>query len=100
MPTVPPTPTNPANVNTEPDDSDPTLPIKDGVDIQLARRIIFHISNLDHSEPLYTQTAYTRGTAVVFRYLCDLLGMDHSNIPSTRSAKRPVFDLLMHSVSF
>lgn len=86
--------------NTQPEKQPPTLPPKDSVDTAQVLKVIACLPEVDDNQPHTTQPAYMQGSAITFRYLCDLLEVDHSHIPHTNAAKRAIFPLIMQAVCF
>ena len=87
--------------DTSSDEQDvPTDDLPDGgpdIDLKLAKRIIRH--TLGEPQDSSRKRAYKQGTAAIFRYLCDVLHLAHSQVPQrARSAKKDVFDILCQSV--
>ncbi|KAJ3501861.1 hypothetical protein NLJ89_g9152 [Agrocybe chaxingu] len=75
-----------------------TLPLKPGVDIVLAARVIRHVIDMDDRATSRSK-AYSQGSAATFSYILDLLGLDHGAIEKTqRQSKRLLFDLLTSSI--
>ena len=88
----------PATGNAKPAPSN-TLPFQEGIDHTVALRVINHFTRDDTDLHLgYLSQAFKQGTAVMYRFFCDLIGVDHSHIEDTRTAKRPIFNLLVLSV--
>lgn len=100
-PAAPPPATSipPANVDLQPKQTIPSFPDNPRVDLKEVLKVIVALPELDHNQSYYPQEAYTKGSAVTFRYLCDLIEVDHSTVPYTNAAKRAVFNLMMHAVS-
>lgn len=74
------------------------LPSQDGVDLSLATRIIRHLKN--DTLKSGRAKAFAQGTSLIFSYICDLLNIDRSEINmKNRSAKRDLFNAIIHSVS-
>jgi hypothetical protein len=77
-----------------------TLPEKDGVDLQAAKRTIRHLirTNLENADP-DLDPLYAQGSSAIFAYLCTLLHLDYDAEIDGRATKRTIFDYLIHSVS-
>lgn len=88
------------DTNTEPEDTmtdeGATLPENDDISPILVMRIIRHLTS---ETPLSSQPkAYSQGSTAMFRYLCDVLEIEHHQVVGRRP-KRALFDLLIQSVS-
>jgi hypothetical protein len=76
-----------------------TLPFREGIDCTVALRVINHLTRADTDLHLgYLSQAFKQGSSAMYRFFCDLIGVDHSHIEDTRTAKRPIFNLLVLSV--
>lgn len=83
-----------------PNKDDSTLPPREGIDRKAALRVLNHLTGDNTDLHLrYLSQAYKQGTAAMYRFFCDLIGVNHSVIKDNlRTAKRLTFDLLILSV--
>jgi hypothetical protein len=88
----------PVTGNTNPAPSN-TLPFWEGIDRTVALHVINHLTRADTDLHLgYLSQAFEQGSSAMYRFFCDLIGVDHSHIEDTRTVKRPIFNLLALSV--
>lgn len=68
------------------------LPARDGIKPAAVKRIIRHLTS---GEPDGRTKAFS-GTAVVLRYICDIMDINHDNVPvGSRGAKRILLDAII-----
>jgi len=90
---------NIGRVIVDPDDVPPEggrkheLPPAEGIDPVVARRIIRHLTTASSDKGI--EKAYNQGTAAIFVYICNVLGMDHSTLSNRgRNSKRLLFEAI------
>lgn len=93
----------PASENHEPmarPEAKAKFPLKDGIDSKAAAGAINLFTANDNDSHLgYTSRAYAKVTTAMYRYLCDLIEVDHTTVQGNqRAVKKPMFDLLVQSV--